>query len=33
MAKEQAKLHNTSTANALKAIFKQEQESGMYPLL
>jgi hypothetical protein len=33
MAEEQAKLHNTSTANALKAILKREQESGMYPLL
>ncbi len=33
MANEQAKLHNASTANALKAILKWEQESGMYPLL
>jgi hypothetical protein len=33
MAEEQAEKNNTSTANALKAILRQEQESGMYPLL
>jgi hypothetical protein len=33
MAEEQAEKNNTSTANALKAILKCEQESGMYPLL
>jgi hypothetical protein len=33
MAEEQAKEQNTSVANALKAILKQEQETGIYPLL
>jgi hypothetical protein len=33
MAEEQAEKSNTSTANALKAILKCKQESGMYPLL
>jgi hypothetical protein len=33
MVEEQAEKNNTSTANALKAILRREQESGMYPLL
>jgi hypothetical protein len=33
MAEEQAKEHNMMVANALKAILKQECESGIYPLL
>jgi alpha-galactosidase/6-phospho-beta-glucosidase family protein len=33
MAEEQAKEQNTSVANALKAILKQERDSGIFPLL
>jgi hypothetical protein len=33
MAEEQAKEQNTSVANALKAILKRAQETGIYPLL
>jgi hypothetical protein len=33
MAEEQAKEQNTTVAKALKAILKQEQVTGIYPLL
>jgi hypothetical protein len=33
MSEEQAKEQNTSVADAIKAILKQEQETGIYPLL
>ena len=33
LAEEQAAQHNTTTANALKAILKHEQDASIFPLL